>query len=132
MSLILALHSIVVGFEFIEMIQVIANFQQFFDQFMFLVAIHQMGGRGPFLNRTHHLNDQHTMMGDDGSPTLTGEFGMGNPFSVTHMAHGVDDVVGIFLKGVIGGTLKGRPTTVIIDTKTTPYIHSLNVKTHLV
>ena len=57
---------------------------------------------------------------------------MGNPFSITHMAHGMDDVVGIFLKGVIGGTLKGRPTSVIIDTKTTPYIHSLNVKTHLV
>src|SRR4051812_34538551 len=49
---------------------------------------------------------------------------------VTDIGNVIDDIVGVFLEGVIGRTIEGGPAAVVIDTQTTPHIEEFDLEAH--
>src|SRR5206468_2819120 len=62
--------------------------------------------RRGLLDRTECLDHEHRMMGDHGASAFIDDGGMRDAFGIAHVHDVPDDVVGVFLKRIIGGAVE--------------------------
>ena len=58
--------------------------------------------------------------------------GMRHLLGVANVGDVIDDVVGVFLEGVVGRAVEGRAAAVVIHAQAAAHIEILDVETHLV
>ena len=72
-----------------------------------------------------YFHDEHAVVGDDGAAALTDDGGVGDVLGVADIGHVVDDVVGVFLEGVVHGRLEVRLRAVVVHAQTAADVHEL-------
>src|SRR6266705_2776697 len=72
------------------------------------------------------------MVGHDGAATFADDVRMRDLLGVANIGDVIDDVVGVFLECVVGGTVKSRPASIIIHAQAAADIEALDLETHFV
>src|SRR5258706_3828234 len=83
------------------------------------------------LDFLEHVGYQNRVIGRQKAARLLDDGGMRNVFIVAYLFDGIDDVVGKFLRIVIGGRIKRRLRTVIVDRHAATYVKQFNRDLHL-
>ena len=83
-----------------------------------------LGGDFGFAHARHaqHVEHQHAVIGGDGAPALGDDGGVRHVDFVAHALHVIDDVVGVFLQGVVHARFEIRLRAVVIDAQAAAHI----------
>src|ERR1043166_986011 len=98
---------------------------------MFVFAVLKVARWPHLLDRAKHFDDQHAVMRDDRAPALADDVGMFHLLGVADVRDVIDDVVRVFLEGVIRRAVVSRPASVVIHAQPAAHVNVLNRKTHL-
>ena len=72
------------------------------------------------------------MVRNNGATALADDPRVRHVLGVADIANVIDDVIGVFLKGVVGRAVEGRSAAIVIDTQTAADVHVFNREAHLV
>src|ERR1051326_6868087 len=72
------------------------------------------------------------MVSDNRAATFADNVRVRHFLGVANVGNVIDDVVGIFLESVVGGTDKGGAAAIVIDTQTATHIEKLDLKAHFI
>src|SRR5256714_8982622 len=74
------------------------------------------------LDGTERLHHEHGMMRDNRASPFAHDCGMRDAFGIAHVHNVPNDVVSIFLEGIIGGTVEIAARAIVIDAETSAHI----------
>ncbi len=109
LGVLLALEGVVVGLQLVELGQVLADVEQLPHQRVLdLAVLEHLPGRD-FFNGAKDLDDQHAVMRHHRPSALADDVRMRHLLGVADIGDVIDDVIGVFLEGVVGRAVKGGP-----------------------
>ena len=79
----------------------------------------------------HHVKDQHRMRSGDHAAVLSEHDRLAHVLTLAHLLDRVDDVVGVFLHGVVDARLRGGTRAVIVDAQSPTDIEVVEVRAEL-
>ena len=120
------------GLKLVQLVQIFFDVQQLAHQRMLAVAVLKKIAGPDLFNRSEHFHDQHAVMRDDGAAAFTDDVRVRHLLRVADVGDVINDVVGVFLKRVIGGAVESRTAAVVIHPQAAAHIHVLDGKPHLV
>src|SRR5690349_17765209 len=123
---------VVISFQFVQFAEVLLDVEQFPDQRTFVFAIGEINGWADLANRAEHFHDENAVVRDDGTSALTDDVRVVDLLRVADVTDVINDIVRVFLQGVIGRAVERRPAAVIIDTQAAANINVFDGKAHLV
>src|SRR5947209_6784677 len=85
-----------------------------------------------FLDGAEDLDDQNAMVRDHCATALADDVRMADLLGVADISHIINDVVGVFLEGVIGRTVEGGAAAIIVHAQAAADIYEFDLETHLV
>ena len=106
LGVLAAFKRVVVGFEFVRLGEVLFDVAKFFYERMFVLAANGRGERPDFFDRPENFHDQNTVMRHDGAAALADDGRMRHLLGVADIGDVIDDVVRVFLQGVIRGAVE--------------------------
>jgi hypothetical protein len=130
MGVVFSFEGVVVGFEFIEFGEVTAHIAEFTDDGVFLFCGEAFEFGAEFLDGAEDFDEEDAMVGDDSAAAFANDGGVGYAFGVADFGGIVDDVVGVFLEGVISGAIEGGAASIVIDGEATADVEELDGEAH--
>ena len=112
--------------------EIFFDVEQLADERVFAVAVFEGVARTDFFNRAKHFHDQHAVMRDDGAAAFADDVRMRHFLRVANVGDVINDVVRVFLQGVIRRAVKIRAAAVVIHAQPAAHVHEFDRKTHLV
>ena len=97
-----------------------------------VVAVFEIVERADFFDGAEDLDHQHAVMGDDGAAAFADDVRVRDLLGVADIADVINDVVGVFLEGVIGGAVEGRAAAVVIHAESAADVDVLDGEAHFV
>jgi hypothetical protein len=128
----LAFLRVVIGLQLVELGKIFADVEQLLHERMLGVAVFQKIAGTDFLNRAKHFHDQHAVVGDDGAAAFADDVRVRHLLGVADIGDVINDVVGVFLQRVIGGTVERGAAAVVIHAQAAADVEKFNGETHLV
>src|ERR1051326_1552116 len=98
---------------------------------MFLLAILKFAG-AHFLDGAKDFHNQDAMIGDDSAAAFADDIRVRDILGVADIGHVINDVIGIFLERVVGGTVEGGSAAIVIHAQAPTHVYEFNPETHLV
>src|SRR3989441_1129509 len=127
-----AFERIVVGLELVQLANVLLDVEQFLDQRVFVFAAGEFYVLPDFANGAEHFDDQHAVVRHEGAAAFADDVRVGHFLRVANVADVINDVIGVFLQGVIGRAVERGPAAVVIDTEAAADVDVFDGETHFV
>ncbi len=128
----LPLQRVVIRLQLVQLKQVITDVDQLLHQRGIGLSAFGAFGQPAFFDRAENLHNQHAVMGDNCAATLADDVRVRHFLGVADIGDVINDVVGIFLEGVVGGAVEGGPAAIVIHAQTAADVEVFDVKPHLV
>ena len=107
--------NVVQTFEAIAALETLFRIENVADEFMIFLARRDFQfGRG-FLDRAERFHHEHGMVCDNGAPAFAHDRRMRHAFGIAHVGDVPNNVIRIFLKGIIRRTVEIAARSVVVD-----------------
>jgi len=131
MGIFLAFEGVVKGFELIKLGEVFADMEEFLDEGVIVVVVSEVPA-AEFFDGAEHFDDEDAMMSNDSSAAFADDIGVGDVFALADIREVIDDVVGIFLEGIIGGAFEVGAAAIVVDSESAADIEVMEGEPHFV
>src|ERR1022692_4190165 len=128
----LPLQRVVIRLQLVQLLQIIADVDQFLHQRRIGLSAFGAFGQPAFFDCAEHLHNQHAVMGDNCPTALADDVGVRHLLRVADIGDVINDVIGVFLERVIGGAVEGGPAAVVIHAQAAADVEVFDLKPHLV